>query len=472
MLDDPRRVRARAELTAVVHRPSELPTSITHVAVASFVGTAIEWYDFFLYGTAAALVFNRLFFPKFDPLVGTLLAFGTFAVGFVARPIGGVVFGHYGDRIGRKAMLSLTLLIMGVATFAIGLLPTYATIGVAAPFMLVALRLLQGFGLGGEWGGAVLMAVEHAPPNRRGFYGSWPQTGAPAGLLLSTGVFAVVSRMPEHAFLSWGWRIPFLISLVLVVVGTFIRVRMAESPAFARIKEENAESRLPIVEVLRDHRRSVALAMGARLAENAYFYVYTTFILAYATEQVRVSKSTVLTGVLLAATLDLALIPIFGALSDRFGRRPVYLFGAAFSALFVAPFFVLVGTGRAELVWLAIVVGVCVGHAAMYGPQASFFSELFGARVRYSGASLGYQLASVLAGGLSPMIAASLLRWTGGAWWAIAVYLGALAVLTIVAVLAATETGAATLDEESTHEPPLRPTTQTSPDIPGAAKAG
>jgi metabolite-proton symporter len=414
--------------------------SITHVAVASFVGTAIEWYDFFLYGTAAALVFNKLFFPRFDPLVGTVLAFATFAVGFVARPVGGVVFGHYGDRIGRKAVLSLTLLIMGVATFAIGLLPTYGQIGVGAPILLVALRLVQGFGLGGEWGGAVLMATEHAPAGRRGFYGSWPQTGAPAGLLLSTGVFALASRLPEDVFLRWGWRIPFLVSMALVGVGTFIRVRLAESPEFSRIKERKTEARLPILEVLRHHRRSVALSMGARLAENAFFYVYTTFVLAYATEQVHVTKQTVLSGVLLASGLDLLAIPCFGLLSDRLGRGPVYMFGAVFSALFVVPFFLLVGTGRPELVALAIVVGVTVGHAAMYGPQASFFSELFGARVRYSGASLGYQLASVLAGGLSPMIAAGLLAWAHGAWWAIALYMIALAFVTLGSVYLAAET--------------------------------
>jgi metabolite-proton symporter len=416
------------------------PTSITHVAVASFVGTAIEWYDFFLYGTAAALVFNKLFFPGFDPLVGTVLAFATFAVGFVARPVGGVVFGHYGDRIGRKAVLSLTLLIMGVATFAIGLLPTYAQIGVGAPILLVTLRLVQGFGLGGEWGGAVLMATEHAPSGRRGFYGSWPQTGAPAGLLLSTGVFALASRLPEDTFLRWGWRIPFLVSVVLVGVGTFIRVRLAESPEFSRVKERRSEARLPILEVLRHHRRSVALSMGARLAENAFFYIYTTFVLAYATAQVHVTRQTVLTGVLIASALDLVAIPVFGLLSDRFGRRPVYMFGAIFSALFVVPFFLLVGTGQPALVTLAIVIGVTVGHAAMYGPQASFFSELFGARVRYSGASLGYQLASVLAGGLSPMIAAGLLAWAHGAFWAIALYMVVLAGVTLGSVFLAAET--------------------------------
>jgi metabolite-proton symporter len=421
-------------------------TSITEVAIASFIGTAIEWYDFFLYGTAAALVFNRLFFPSFDPLVGTMMAFGTFAAGFLARPLGGVVFGHYGDRIGRKAMLSLTLIIMGVSTFAIGLLPTYAAIGVGAPLLLLTLRLLQGFGLGGEWGGAVLMAVEHAPAHRRGFYASWPQAGAAAGLLVANGVFALASRLPEDAFLRWGWRVPFLVSLALVAMGTFVRLRMAESPAFTQLKGAKAEVRTPIVEVLRHHKRSVLLAMGARLGENAFFYVYTVYVLAYSTARVHVDRGTVLTGVLLAAAVDLLAIPFFGLMSDRFGRRAVYMFGAAFSALFVWPFFWLVDTGRPPLIWLAIVVGVAVGHAAMYGPQASFFSELFGARVRYSGASLGYQLASVLAGGLSPIIAASLLAWAHGEWWAIAAYMVGLAALTLISVYAASETRTRHLD--------------------------
>jgi MFS transporter, MHS family, shikimate and dehydroshikimate transport protein len=424
-------------------------TSIFQVAIASFIGTAIEWYDFFLYGTAAALVFNKLFFPQFDPLVGTLAAFATFAVGFLARPVGGIVFGHYGDKIGRKAMLSLTLIIMGVSTFAIGLLPTYDTIGVWAPVLLVMLRLFQGFGLGGEWGGAVLMAVEHAPRNRRGFYGSWPQTGAPAGLLLSTLVFRTVSLMSEEQFLAWGWRLPFLLSFVLVGVGTFIRTRIVESPAFASVKETKTESKLPIIEVLRKHPKNVLLAMGARFAENGFFYIYTTFVLTYATEQLKLPRGSILNGVLIATGFHLVAIPSFGALSDRFGRRPVYMGGAVFSALFAFPFFWLVDTRVDVLIWLAIVLGVAIGHAAMYGPQASFFSELFGTRVRYSGASLGYQLASVFAGGLSPLIATALLGLGGGHPWMVSTYMVGLALITIVAVYMAAETYQGNIAEES-----------------------
>ena len=367
---------------------SRSQTSITQVAIASFIGTAIEWYDFFLYGTAAALIFNKLFFPTFDPLSGTLAAFGTYAVGFVARPLGGIVFGHYGDKVGRKAMLSLTLLLMGVATFCIGLLPTYATIGPWAPVLLIFLRILQGFGVGGEWGGAVLMAVEHAPAGRRGFYGSWPQVGVPAGLLLSTSAFSVVSMLPEEQLLSWGWRVPFLLSLLLVGVGVFIRLRIAETPAFNRVQETGAVVRIPLLDALRSHPRNILLAMGARLAENGVFYIYSVFVLVYVTEQLKLPRSMALNGVLLATAGELISIPAFGALSDRIGRRPVYMGGAAFSALFAFPFFWLIDTQHSTLVWLAIVLGLAIGHGAMYGPQASFFSELFGARVRYSGASL------------------------------------------------------------------------------------
>jgi metabolite-proton symporter len=408
------------------------------VALASFIGTTIEWYDYFLYGTAAALVFNRLFFPTSDPLMGTLYAFGTFAVGFFARPVGGIIIGHYGDKVGRKSMLVLTLVIMGVATFFIGLLPTYGQIGAAAPVALVILRIAQGFGVGGEWGGAVLMAVEHAPPGRRGFYGSWPQIGVPAGLMLSTGVFSIFASLPEDQFLSWGWRVPFLLSALLVIVGLVIRMRIVETPAFAKIQEEASHSRQPILEVLRTYPREVLIAMGARFAENGAFYIYSVFVLTYGTQQVHMPRQVILNAILLASGLELFAIPFYGALSDRLGRRPVYLFGAIMTALLAYPLFRLFDTGSATLVMVALVGVFLFSHAAMYGPQAAFLSEMFGTRVRYSGASLGAQLSSVVAGGLSPFIAAYLLRSYGRD--AIVLYVIFMAAVTVVAVLAASET--------------------------------
>ncbi len=412
--------------------------SVKIVALASLIGTTIEWYDFFLYNTAAALVFNRLFFPNSDPLMGTLYAYGTFAVGFFARPFGGIVIGHYGDRIGRKAMLVLTLMIMGVATFLIGLLPTYAQIGQWAAVALVVLRVVQGFGVGGEWGGAVLMAVEHAPPGKRGFYGSWPQIGVPAGLALSTAVFAIFSRMPEDQFLSWGWRVPFLISAVLVGVGLLIRLKIIETPVFAKVKAQATEARQPIIEVLTTYPREVLLAMGARFAENGAFYIYSAFVLTYWTQQLKNPQPLILNAMLFAAMCELLAIPFYGSLSDRVGRRPVYLFGAVMTAVLAFPLFWLLETGSVLYMTLAMFVVFMLSHAPMYGPQAAFLSEMFGTRVRYSGASLGSQLASVLAGGLSPIIAAALLRSYGRT--AVASYLVFMAVVTIVSVLAASET--------------------------------
>jgi len=418
--------------------PSSETNSVRLVAVASFIGTTIEWYDFFLYGTAAALVFNRLFFPTFDPLMGTLAAFGTYAVGFFARPVGGIVIGHYGDKIGRKSMLVLTLVVMGVATFLIGLLPTYEQIGPWAAVGLVLLRVAQGFGVGGEWGGAVLMAVEHAPPGTRGYYGSWPQIGVPAGLVISTAVFAVFSRLPEEQFLSWGWRVPFLLSALLVIVGLMIRVRILETPAFTKVKEASREAHQPIIELLKTYPKQVLLAMGARFGENGAFYIYSVFVLTYATQHVKMPQQVVLTAMLIGAGLELMAIPFFGAMSDRFGRRPVYLFGAIVTALWAYPLFRLLDTASPPLVWLALIVAFVFSHAAMYGPQAAFFSELFGTRVRYSGASLGAQLAAVLAGGTSPFIATLLLARYGTN--ALSLYLIFMATVTIVAVLLASET--------------------------------
>jgi MFS transporter, MHS family, shikimate and dehydroshikimate transport protein len=431
-------------------------TSIRQVAFASMIGTTVEWYDFFLYGTAAALVFNQLFFPTFAPLAGTMAAFGTYAVGFFARPVGGIVAGHYGDKIGRKAMLVLTLLIMGSATFLIGLLPTYETIGIWAPILLLLMRLLQGFGIGGEWGGAVLMAVEHSPANRRGFYGSWPQIGVPAGLLTANLVFLLVSRnMSEEAWLAWGWRIPFLVSIVLIGVGLFIRLRISETPAFNRVRETHTEARMPIIDVLRTYPKEVLQAMGMRIAENGAFYVFSIFALTYVTEALGLESSTALTGVLIGAAIGLVSLPFWGWLSDRIGRRPVYLFGAVFSLLFAFPFFWLMNTEATVLIWVAIALSLVFGHDAMYGPQAAYFSELFGTRVRYSGASLGYQLASVLAGGLSPLIATALLARYG--YTAVAWYLAGMALITIIAVVTAVETFRGDIVEDRPEERALRP---------------
>lgn len=416
---------------------------IVKVAFASMIGTSIEWYDYFLYGTAAALVFNKLFFPNYDPLVGTLLAFATFSVGFIARPIGGIVFGHYGDRIGRKRMLYLTLMVMGLATTIIGVLPTYATIGIWAPILLVTMRLAQGFGLGGEWGGAVLMAVEHAPANRRGFYGSWPQLGAFVGLLLSTLVFRAFSKLPEAAFLSWGWRVPFLVSLILVVVGIWIRMTIAESPVFAKLKEQKQEAKMPIIEAIKKHPKNILIAMGARFAENGLFYVFTVFSLAYISTYLKIPRVLGLNGLLWAAFFGIFFCAGWGALSDKVGRRPVYMYGAIACGVLAFPFFWMLDTKVPWVISLAIVLPVCLGHAAMYGPQASFLSEMFSARVRYSGASLGYQLASIFAGGLSPLVATWLLDkgvTAGKGPNFVAYYMILLVLITVVAVYFAKET--------------------------------
>ncbi|HRQ91000.1 MAG TPA: MFS transporter, partial [Bacteroidia bacterium] len=387
--------------------------SVKRVVLASFVGTAIEWYDFFIYGTAAALVFGQLFFPTESEFAGRMAAYGTFAIGFFARPLGGILFGHFGDRIGRKTMLVTTLMMMGFATFSIGCLPTYGQIGIAAPIILVLLRVVQGFGVGGEWGGAVLMAIEHSGKDKRGFYGSCVQVGVPVGLLLAAGVFALCSRLPEEAFLSWGWRVPFWLGILLLGIGMFIRVRVMESPVFEQTRSKEGVSELPIVEVFKKYPKNVFLSMGARFAENASFYIFSVFVLSYVVSHLGLSKDTALVGVWLAAVVQIFAIPAFGLLSDRVGRRPVYLAAAVFIALFAFPFFWMVETKSGVMVCLAILLGL-VGHAAMYGPQAAFFSELFGTRVRYSGASIGYQLASPLAGGLAPMVATALLEWSDG----------------------------------------------------------
>jgi MHS family shikimate/dehydroshikimate transporter-like MFS transporter len=427
--------------------------SLRQVALASFVGTTIEWYDFFLYGTAAALIFDKLFFPSVDPTIGTLAAFATFGVGFAARPLGGIVFGHFGDRAGRKSMLVISLLLMGIATACIGLLPTYAAIGIGAPILLTTLRLVQGLGVGGEWGGAVLMSVEHSPDGKRGLYGSFPQMGVPAGLFLSTVIFAIMQAATTDAqFESWGWRIPFLFSIVLVGVGLFIRMRIMESPAFQRVKDTGTEAPKPIVDVVKTQPREVLVAMGMRIAENGVFYVFTVFVLAYGEDTLKLSKGTMLTGVAISAAIGLLTIPLWGYLSDRFGRKPLYMAGAVFSTLFAFPFFAMVDTKETVVIWLAIVLGVNVGHDLMYGPQGAYYAEMFGTRVRYSGASLGYQLASVLSGGFAPLIAAALLAANNGDPTLVAVYMVVMGVITVVATAFARETYRDAIEEDRPEE--------------------
>ena len=430
------------------------PDQLRRVVVASFIGTTIEWYDFFLYGTAAALVFNRLFFPTLDSLAGTLSAYGTFAVGFVARPLGGAVFGHFGDRLGRKNMLVWSLAIMGVATALIGLTPTYAQVGIWAPVLLVVLRFIQGFGVGGEWGGAVLLAVEHSGGERRGFHGSWPQMGVPGGLLLSTGVFAALSSwLPEPAFLAWGWRVPFLLSVVLVGIGLFIRLRILESPSFEKLKDAGRESRAPLLDVFREHPREVVIGMGMRFAQNVIFYIYTVFVLSYGEKTLGYPRGVMLRGVMIASFIGLFATPFWSHLSDRIGRRPIYLTGVLFSLAFAFPFFWLVERGPA-FVPMAMILAMNVGHDMMYGPMAATLSELFGTRVRYSGASLTYQLTSVVSGGVAPFIATVLLARYGSS--AVATYVVACCVVTVVATWFLPETHRVSLDEAVAAPPVAR----------------
>jgi MFS transporter, MHS family, shikimate and dehydroshikimate transport protein len=404
------------------------------IVAASFVGTTIEWYDFFLYGTASALVFNKLFFPGFSEVAGTLAAFATFAAGFVVRPLGGIVFGHFGDRVGRRSMLVISLLLMGGATVLMGLLPTYNAVGIAAPILLVVLRLAQGIAVGGEWGGAVLMAVEHAPARWRGFYGSWPQGGAPAGLVLASGAFAIFSALPPEQFLDWGWRVPFLLSALLLVVGLFVRLKLVETPEFARVRQHGTRPRIPLLDVIRDHPGNVLRAFGACLAPFLVFYFFSVFVLTYATQELGIPRGTALWVVAIAATLEVITIPAYAALSDRIGRKTVFVGGAIAFAVLAYPYFLVVESGSPLLFGVASVIGLALVHPAMYGPLAALFAEMFSARVRYSGASLGYQIGGMLGGGFAPLILTSLFAVAGGSPWATVLYMAGTAIVTIAAV--------------------------------------
>ena len=443
-------------MTTHTHEPASAgtdrtPRSIVKIVGASLVGTAVEWYDFFLFGSAAALVFGEVFFGEIGGTTGTLYAFMTYALGFIARPLGGVVFGHFGDKVGRKTMLVVSLLMMGAGTFAIGLLPSYATIGIAAPILLVVCRLVQGFAVGGEWGGAVLMAAEHGKDDQRGFWSSWPQAGVALGNLLATGVLWVLAAVQsEQAFLDWGWRIPFLLSAVLVVIGLWVRLSIEESPVFKEAKAEldaKAEGRghMPIMEVIRMYPKEVLIAMGMRMAENISYYIFTVIVLTYAAEYAAIDKAVVLKALLIGAAIQFFVVPAIGALSDRVGRRPLYLIGAVGVGVWTFVFFDLVDTKDPNKILIAVVVGLVL-HSFMYAPQAAFFSELFGTSVRYTGASVGYQLASIFAGALAPIIALKLLGDVDDAnTTAVGIYVAIASVITIVAVLFAKETSRSSL---------------------------
>ena len=436
--------------TAKEYRSQAKHSSPTKVAVASFIGTSIEWFDFFLYGTASALVFGKLFFPTDDPLMGTLLAFGSFGVGFAARPIGGAVFGNLADKVGRKNTLVITLLIMGIATACIGLLPTHGQIGIAAPLLLVFLRLVQGFGVGGEWGAAVLMAVEHAPETKKGFFGSIPQMGAPAGTLMATGSFALLTLLPEEDFLSWGWRLPFLASFVLVIIGLIIRVSLTESPEFQNVAQTGRIKKTPVLSAVRDHWRVILISAGIRFSENSVFYVVTVFAITYGVDALGLERGPMLNAVLICSAIELALIPLFGRMSERFGHRRLFLIAAMGSVAVAFPFFMLLNTGNFFIITGAMTI--CIALAAvMYALEPAIMGSLFPAEVRTSAVSLGYQVASVFAGGLSPFIAAGLYAWSGRQWWPIATYLMVMGLITFVSAHFATK-HAATLKEQATQE--------------------
>ena len=405
---------------------------LRRAVLASTVGTAIEWYDFFLYSTVTGLVFARLFFPRSDPLVGTLEAFAVYAVGFVARPVGAAIFGHYGDRIGRKSTLIASLLLMGIATFLVALVPTYQRIGIWGAVILTVLRFVQGVGVGGEWGGSVLLAMEWARPTRhRGFIASWPQFGVPAGLFLANLAVLAFSAISGDRFLVWGWRIPFLLSIVLVAVGFYIRLGIHETPVFTRLVAENKVEPTPIVEVMRRHPKEIALTALCRMGEQAPFYLFTAFVFAYGTTTLNIGRDFLLVAVLAASVVSFVSIPLFGHLSDRIGRKRVYMLGAALTGLFGFVYFAMLDTRAPALVFLAVVLSL-IPHDMMYGPQAALIAECFTGRLRYSGASLGYQLASVIAGGPSPIIATWLLsRYASG--YAIAWFIFVCALISIAA---------------------------------------
>jgi metabolite-proton symporter len=423
---------------------------VRRAAMASAIGTTIEWYDFFLYNTAAALVFPHLFFPESTAYAGAMQSFATYFVGFAARPIGAAIFGHWGDRIGRKTTLIITLLVMGLASAVIGIMPGTATIGVAAPVLLVVLRVLQGIAVGGEWSGSVLLTMEWGDQQRRGLLGSFAQIGVPVGLVLGTGGMTLLSAtMSEEAFDSWGWRVPFLASLILVAVGLVIRLRILETPMFARVVDQGKTASAPVAEAIRRHWREILLSSGARFAEQMPFYLFTTFVLTYVVQRHHYSKTFVLAAVLVGATVELAAIPFFSHLSDTLGRRKVYTAGAVIVGLFAFPYFYVLTHGGQASIFVVIVLSMII-HAMMYGPQAALIGESFPTHLRYGGAGLGYQLASVFAGGPAPLLATWLLHQTGTPY-SISIYIVIAAVITVICCLALADRSRADIEDDALY---------------------
>ncbi|MDO5694063.1 MAG: MFS transporter [Pseudomonadota bacterium] len=422
-------------MTTAVEPRTNSPTTRRRALIASLIGSSIEWFDFFLYGTAAALVFNKLFFPSSDPVVALLLSYLSFSLTFFIRPFGGFFFAHIGDRIGRKKTLVMTLALMGGATVAIGLLPTYQQIGVAAPILLVLLRIIQGLGIGGEWGGALLLAYEYAPRTRKGLFGSVPQVGVTVGMLLATLFLSLMAKLPEAEFLAWGWRVPFVASIVLVILGLWIRRGIDETPAFLKAKETGNIAKQPLVETVRHHWRESLIACGLKVVETAPFYIFSTFVVSYATNQLQYTKVDVLNAVSLAALVACVMIPVMGWLSDIIGRRRTYTAGVLLMAAFIVPYFKLLDTHSVTLLTLATVLAMGVIWAPITATLGTLCSEIFHTRVRYTGITLGYQIGAALAGGTAPLIATWLIAKYNGNWMPIAIYILILAAISLVAVL-------------------------------------
>ncbi|MER9947210.1 MFS transporter [Mesorhizobium sp. M0047] len=410
-------------------------SSRTLVAFSTMIGTTIEWYDFFIFGTASAIIFSKVYFPSFDPAVGTLLALTTFAAGLFARPFGAILFGHFGDRIGRKKMLVAGLLLMGIPTALIGVLPTYDQIGILAPICLLLIRICQGVALGGEWGGAVLMAVEHAPTKRGGLFGSLPQMGCPAALILASAAFSLTGSLPAEQFEAWGWRLPFIASFTLVVVGFFIRRKVNESPTFKKLGASGGIIQIPLARVFSKHLRAVLLGTAAKLGEITLFWLFAVFVLSYATNKLQLPRSTVLSATTVGAVIQFVLMPLCGILSDKFGKRMVFNIGTALLTISAVPMFLLIDTGRVELVWLAIIFALGILYPIMYAPEASLFANLFPVEVRYTGLSLCANIGGAIGGGIAPIVANMLLGHFGSAT-SVGVYLAAISLISLLSVLA------------------------------------